>query len=176
MRTWIALAVGLVTASTMIACGSKAGTLQGSADALGAADTRTIEYSGTGKWFQFGQAPNPTLPWPAFDVSAYTASINYEAPAARIQMTRKQVVEPGRARPAPVDQKPDQYISGNSSLEHGSRCGRRASRAASPGCRRRADDGDLVDTTGFPEGCDGEQRNVTGDGHRFRGDLHSRQE
>src|SRR4029453_9315293 len=112
MRTWIALAVGLVTASTMIACGSKAGTLQASAEALGAADTRTIEYSGTGKWFQFGQAPNPTLPWPAFDVSAYNASINYEAPAARIQMTRKQVVEPGRVRPAPVEQKPDQYISG----------------------------------------------------------------
>jgi glyoxylase-like metal-dependent hydrolase (beta-lactamase superfamily II) len=112
MRTWIALAVGLVTASTMIACGSKAGTLQASADALSATDTRTIEYSGTGKWFQFGQAPNPTLAWPAFDVSAYTAQINYETPAARIQMTRRQVVEPGRVRPAPVDQKPDQYISG----------------------------------------------------------------
>ena len=114
MRTWIALAVGLVAACTTIACGSKAGTLQASADALGAADTKTIEYSGTGKWFQFGQAPNPTLAWPAFDVSAYTASINYEAPAARIQMTRKQVVEPGRVRPAPVEQKPDQYISGTS--------------------------------------------------------------
>src|SRR5262249_8257428 len=112
MRTWIALAVGLVTASTVIACGSKAGTLPGSADALGAADTRTIEYSGTGKWFQFGQAPNPTLPWPAFDVSAFTASINYETPAARIQMTRKQVIEPGRVRPAPVEQKPDEYIRG----------------------------------------------------------------
>ena len=100
MRTWIALAVGFATACTITACGSKAGTLQGSADTLAAAETKTIEYSGTGKWFQFGQAPNPTLPWPAFDVSAYTASINYDAPAARIQMTRKQVVEPGRLRPA----------------------------------------------------------------------------
>src|SRR6476659_1334702 len=112
MRTWIALAVGVVTAVTLTACGSKAGTLQGSADALGAADTKSIEYSGTGKWFQFGQAPNPTLPWPAFDVSAFTASINYDTPAARMQMTRKQVVEPGRVRPAPVDQKVDQYVSG----------------------------------------------------------------
>jgi glyoxylase-like metal-dependent hydrolase (beta-lactamase superfamily II) len=111
MRTWIALAAVLVTAATTVACGAKAGTLQASADALGATDTRTIEYSGTGKWFQFGQAPNPTLAWPPFDVSAYTASINYEAPAARIQMTRKQVIEPGRVRPAPVDQKVDQYIS-----------------------------------------------------------------
>jgi glyoxylase-like metal-dependent hydrolase (beta-lactamase superfamily II) len=114
MRTWIALAVGFATACTITACGSKAGTLQGSADTLAAAETKTIEYSGTGKWFQFGQAPNPTLPWPAFDVSAYTASINYDAPAARIQMTRKQVVEPGRLRPAPVEQKPDQYVNGSS--------------------------------------------------------------
>src|SRR5262247_2653538 len=105
MRTWIALAVGLVTASTMIGCGSKAGTLQGSANALSASDTRTIEYSGTGKWFQFGQAPNPTLAWPAFDVTTFSASVNYETPAAHVQMTRRQVVEPGRVRPAPVEQK-----------------------------------------------------------------------
>lgn len=112
MRTTIALAAGLLAAATTVACGAKAGTLQASADALKAANTKTIEYSGTGKWFQFGQAPNPTLAWPAFDVSAYSASINYDAPAARIQMTRKQVVEPGRLRPAPVDQTVDQYISG----------------------------------------------------------------
>src|SRR4029079_12704806 len=42
----------------------------------------------------------------------FTASINYDAPAARMQMTRKQVVETGRNRPAPVDQKVDQYVSG----------------------------------------------------------------
>jgi glyoxylase-like metal-dependent hydrolase (beta-lactamase superfamily II) len=111
MRTWIALAA-LIAAATTAGCGAKAGTLEASAGALGTADTKTIEYSGTGKWFQFGQAPNPTLAWPAFDVSAYTASIDYAAPAARIQMTRKQVIEPDRARPAPVDQKVDQYISG----------------------------------------------------------------
>ena len=111
MRTWIAL-VALTAAATTAGCGAKAGTLEASSEALGAADTRTIEYSGTGKWFQFGQAPNPTLAWPAFDISAYTASIDYAAPAARIQMTRKQVIEPGRVRPAPVDQKVDQYVSG----------------------------------------------------------------
>jgi glyoxylase-like metal-dependent hydrolase (beta-lactamase superfamily II) len=111
MRTWIALAA-LIAAATTAGCGAKAGTLEASAGALGTADTKTIEYSGTGKWFQFGQAPNPTLAWPAFDVSAYTASIDYDAPAARIQMTRKQAIEPGRVRPAPVDQKVDQYVSG----------------------------------------------------------------
>jgi hypothetical protein len=71
MRTTIALAAGLLAAATTVACGAKAGTLQASADALKAAGTKTVEYSGTGKWFQFGQAPNPMLPWPAFDVSTY---------------------------------------------------------------------------------------------------------
>src|SRR5919197_2705788 len=112
MRTWTLVAFGLVAAAASAACGQQAGTLQAAANTLKVADIKTIEFSGTGKWYQFGQSPSPTLPWPPFDVSAYTASINYEIPAARIQMTRKQVVEPERVRPAPVEQKADQYISG----------------------------------------------------------------
>src|SRR2546422_5351795 len=112
MRTRTLVLLGLVAAAASAACGQQAGALQAAANTLKVADIKTIEYSGTGKWYQFGQAPNPTLPWPPFDVSAYTASIDYETPAARIQMTRKQVVEPERVRPAPVEQKVDQYISG----------------------------------------------------------------
>jgi len=92
----------------------EAGTLQAATQALGANELKSIEYSGTGKWFQFGQAPSPMLPWPAFDVSSYTATVNYEAPAARVQMVRTQIVEPGRARPAPVQQRPVQVVSGTS--------------------------------------------------------------
>jgi glyoxylase-like metal-dependent hydrolase (beta-lactamase superfamily II) len=112
MRTSTLVAFGLVAAAASASCGQQAGTLQAAANTLKAADIKAIEFSGTGKYYQFGQAPSPTLPWPPFDVSAYTASINYETPAARIQMTRKQVVEPERVRPAPVEQKVDQYISG----------------------------------------------------------------
>jgi glyoxylase-like metal-dependent hydrolase (beta-lactamase superfamily II) len=90
------------------------GTLRAAAQALGANDLKSIEYSGTGKWFQFGQAPSPVLPWPAFDVSSFKASINYDTPAARVQMVRLQVVEPGRVRPAPVEQRPVQVVSGTS--------------------------------------------------------------
>lgn len=86
--------------------------LQSAADALDVAKLKSIEFSGTGRWFQFGQAPNPNLPWPQFDVSRYTADINYETPGARVQITRKQTIEAGRLRPAPVEQKPDQYVSG----------------------------------------------------------------
>ena len=113
MRKQTLLAVGLAMTFASAAC-SQSGTLESAADDMGAAELTSIEYSGTGRWYQFGQAPNPNLPWPAFDVSAFTATINYSTPAARIQMTRKQVVEPDRVRPAPVEQRPDQYVSGTS--------------------------------------------------------------
>ena len=71
-----------------------------------------FRYSGTGRWFQFGQAANPTLPWPAFDVKSFAARIDYAAPAAQVQMERIQVVEPDRVRPAPVPQRVVQLVSG----------------------------------------------------------------
>ena len=69
-------------------------------------------------------------PWPPFEVSSFTASINYETPAARVQMARSQVVEPGRARPAPAEQRQVQVVSGahawNMAVPAGARARRRA--------------------------------------------------
>lgn len=113
MRRFNVLALGLVTILAVAACArQEAGTLQGATDALGATDLRSIQYSGSGKWFQFGQAPDASLAWPPFDVDSFTATIDYQLPAARVQMVRKQVVEPGRVRPVPVDQRPDQHVNG----------------------------------------------------------------
>jgi glyoxylase-like metal-dependent hydrolase (beta-lactamase superfamily II) len=112
VHTFRALVLIAAAALGSAACAQPAGTLAAATQTLGATEIKSIEYTGTGKWFQFGQAPSPALPWPAFDVSAYTASINYETPAARVQMTRIQVVEPGRTRPAPVQQRPVQVVSG----------------------------------------------------------------
>jgi glyoxylase-like metal-dependent hydrolase (beta-lactamase superfamily II) len=105
----LALACAIGTAS---ACSRPAGTLEAATEALGAATLQSIEYSGTGRWYQFGQAPGPTLPWPQFDVSSFTATVNYQTPGARVQMTRRQTIEPGRTRPAPVEQRPVQVVSG----------------------------------------------------------------
>jgi glyoxylase-like metal-dependent hydrolase (beta-lactamase superfamily II) len=106
------LAFSLATAVAMAACSKPAGTLQAAAETLKAGEIKSIEYSGTGRWFQFGQAANATLPWPQWEVSSFTAAINYETPAARVQMTRKQTVDPARARPTPTDVRNDQHISG----------------------------------------------------------------
>lgn len=105
--------VGLAIALTAFGSGAvQAHGLQEASEGAGIAGLKSIEFSGTGNWFQFGQAPNPNSAWPPFDVKNYTADINYETASARVQYLRSQVVEAGRARPAPVDQRGIQFISG----------------------------------------------------------------
>ncbi|WP_020481350.1 MBL fold metallo-hydrolase [Methylomonas sp. MK1] len=87
-------------------------SIQLASDAAGVTNVKSIEFSGTGRWYQFGQAPNPDLPWPPFAVKSYTADINYETASARVQISRLQEIEPGRNRPQPTEQKVDQFISG----------------------------------------------------------------
>lgn len=104
--------LGLTAALVAASLSAHAASLPEAAAALGAADARSIQFSGHGHWFQFGQAPAPALPWPQFDVSRYVADIDYEHAAARVQITRIQAEEPGRRRPAPGTQWLDQYVSG----------------------------------------------------------------
>ena len=102
-----------VVAGVLVACSGKPRTpLEGAAASLGIAEVTALQFSGTGKWFQFGQSPAPGLPWPAFDVGRYDAVVDYAGPAARVRITRTQVVEPGRERPAPTEQSVDQLVSG----------------------------------------------------------------
>jgi glyoxylase-like metal-dependent hydrolase (beta-lactamase superfamily II) len=106
------LSVGL--AMVLAGCSEPAGTLPAASKALDAPGTTSISFTGTGKWYQFGQAPVPGQAWPAFDVSAYSQTVSYsDPPAGRVEMTRLQVVDPNRTRPAPVEQKVDQYVVGD---------------------------------------------------------------
>ncbi len=111
MRKSISSAACLALALSAFGCSSPQ-SLKLASQAYGITGTNSIEFSGTGRWYQFGQAPNPDLPWPPFDVKSFTADINYTTAGARVQITRLQVIEPGRNRPAPVEQKVDQYVSG----------------------------------------------------------------
>lgn len=113
-RRFALTAIGATIALALTGCASTpTASLQSAADALNANGTQSIEFTGTGRWYQFGQAPAPQLAWPPFDVSSYTADIDYAASSARVQIVRKQVVEAGRDRPAPVEQRPDLYVSGS---------------------------------------------------------------
>ncbi len=115
MRRWgiLTLVLAAATATAAPAADQPSGTLDSAIAALGADRIDSIEYSGSGKWYQFGQEPNPDLPPPEFDVSSYIATIDYSKAAKRVQMASKQTVDPGRLRPPPHQTRADEYVVGD---------------------------------------------------------------
>jgi glyoxylase-like metal-dependent hydrolase (beta-lactamase superfamily II) len=108
-------------AAALVLCphASRAASLKGALEVLGAAHVQSLEFSGSGHWYQFGQAPNPAAPWPAFELERYVAALDFSKGASRTQITRRQVVEAGRARPAPAEQKVEQFVVGDSAWNFG---------------------------------------------------------
>jgi glyoxylase-like metal-dependent hydrolase (beta-lactamase superfamily II) len=116
MRRWTTPAriAAAATILAALAAGAKqSGTLDSAIEALGADRLTSIEYSGSGKWYQFGQEPNPTLPPPEFEVSSYIATIDYARATKHVQMVSKQTTDPGRLRPPPHEVRADEYVVGD---------------------------------------------------------------
>jgi glyoxylase-like metal-dependent hydrolase (beta-lactamase superfamily II) len=84
------------------------GPLDAAQKALGVERIDSLEYEATGKYYQFGQAPAPELPWPEFAVDGYVATLDFARAAVHAKYHRVQVQEPGRARPH-SEQTQDQY-------------------------------------------------------------------
>ena len=85
--------------------------------ALGSEGLKTIEYSGSGYDFVIGQAPNPTSPWPRFNDKTYTRTIDFEAPASRLQRIRTQGENPPRGggqQPVIGEQTQNQVVAAGS--------------------------------------------------------------
>jgi glyoxylase-like metal-dependent hydrolase (beta-lactamase superfamily II) len=89
MRRLNVLAGTCVVALVTAGCGQSAGTLDAAAERLGATTLNSIEFSGTGTWFQLGQPTDPALPWTAFPLSSYKFLIDYETTSARGEIVRK---------------------------------------------------------------------------------------
>ena len=62
--------------------------LDGVAKAMG--DPKSLQYTGSGANFSFGQSVSPGSPWPRFNLKSYTRTINYDAPAMRDELVRTQ--------------------------------------------------------------------------------------
>jgi len=80
-------------ASILILTGSIAAaqtTLDSIAKSMGAANLKTIEYSGSGASFTLGQNVSPTAPWPRVEVKSYRRAVDYATPASREEVTRPQ--------------------------------------------------------------------------------------
>ena len=103
MRTWLSLALMAAVSVTAVAADQKTGTLESATEALGADHIRSIEFSGTGKWYLFGQEPNPNETAPEYDVTSYTASIDYNTATSHIQRAAREVIDPTRWRPSASD-------------------------------------------------------------------------
>ena len=71
-------------------------TLDTAAAALGATNLKTIEFSGRGSDFMFGQAYDGSNPWPRFNLPTYSMTIDYTIPAMRDDRRRQQAENPPR--------------------------------------------------------------------------------
>jgi glyoxylase-like metal-dependent hydrolase (beta-lactamase superfamily II) len=72
-------------------------TLDAAAAALGATTSlRSIEFSGRGSDYMFGQAYDGNNAWPRFNLPSYTMTIDYAIPAMRDDRRRQQAENPPR--------------------------------------------------------------------------------
>ena len=94
-RLIITLAAAVLCAVALPAQDAKT-TLDAAAAALGARNLRTIEFSGRGSDFMFGQAYDGNNPWPRFNLPNYTVTIDYSIPAMRDDRRRQQSENPPR--------------------------------------------------------------------------------
>ena len=85
------------------------------AEAMGAASLNSIEFTGSGFVFSFGQAYEPGERWPRFIQRTYSAAINYQTPAMRLVQVRSQGEHPprgGGAQAVGADQRTVSVVSG----------------------------------------------------------------
>src|ERR671937_552608 len=121
MRTMTALLTGLALALVVSGCSRPTG-VAAAADAMGATKLNSIQFSGTGTNYAYGQAYTPGGPWPRFEVKTYAAAVDYQTPAMKIDMLRAQGEHPpkgGGAQPFAIDQRTIQVVSGKSAWSEG---------------------------------------------------------
>ena len=91
--------------------------LQAAATAMGAANLKSVQYSGTGWFGAVGQSYSPDLDWPRTDVKSYTRTIDYDAKSSNEEMVRVQGSNPlrggGQGFPIQTEIRQGAMVSGN---------------------------------------------------------------
>jgi len=121
MRTMTALVAGLVLAVALAGCSRPSGAAA-AADAMGATTLNSIQFSGSGTSYAFGQAYTPGGAWPRFEVKTYAAAVDYQTPAMRLEMVPAQGEHPpkgGGGQPYARDQRTIQVVSGTQAWSEG---------------------------------------------------------
>jgi glyoxylase-like metal-dependent hydrolase (beta-lactamase superfamily II) len=89
--------------------------LDGAAKTMG--DVKSLQYTGNGANFAFGQNVSPTAPWRRFNVKSFTRTINYDTPAMQDTIVRTQAdpaARGGGGIPLSGEQRQAQTVSGTS--------------------------------------------------------------
>jgi glyoxylase-like metal-dependent hydrolase (beta-lactamase superfamily II) len=95
-RNWPATATLILLLTGNVLAQDAKTVISTASKAMGGDSLRTIEYSGTGAEYVFGQAFNPSSGWPAWDEKSYTRTIDYEAPAWRVDRVLTDPTNPTR--------------------------------------------------------------------------------
>ena len=117
--TWV---VGVALVIGTSGCARQATGVAAAAEAMGVTNLSSIEYSGSGSQFAFGQAPSPGAPWPRFDAKTYAVAVNYQTPAMRLDMLRAPGEHPphgGGGQPFAGEQRTIQVVSGKHAWNEG---------------------------------------------------------
>ena len=131
MRNIPRLVVGIALVMAISGCTQRPTGVAAAAEAMGAVNLNTIEYSGSGSQFAFGQAASPGGRWPRFEAKTYAVAVDYQTPAMRVEMLRAQGEHPpqgGGGQPFAGDQRTIQVVSGTHAWTEGG-----AQPAANPG-------------------------------------------
>lgn len=95
MKTSLLIALALAGLSARTARAQDAKTpLDAAATALGAAGLKSIQFSGWGSDYIFGQAYDGNSPWPRFNLSRFAMTIDYTVPSLRDERSRVQAENP----------------------------------------------------------------------------------
>jgi glyoxylase-like metal-dependent hydrolase (beta-lactamase superfamily II) len=127
-------------------------TLDAASAALGAASLRSIEFSGRGSDYMFGQAFDGNNPWPRFNLPSYTMTIDYTIPAMRDDRRRQQAENPPRGggfQPLAGELRQIWVLSGNYAWDV---AGQNAAPAAAERDMRTAVDGRVAQIRLTPHG------------------------
>jgi glyoxylase-like metal-dependent hydrolase (beta-lactamase superfamily II) len=112
VAVWLA-AAAVTMAPALASAQDGRAAIDAASRAIGADTLKTVEYSGAGFDFVFGQAYSPTSPWPRFADKSYTRQIDFEKPASRMDRVRAQAENPPRGggqQPVRGDQMQNQTI------------------------------------------------------------------
>src|ERR1700730_13221520 len=122
MRMHWTMIAGLAVVMLMPSQAQQRTGLAAAADAMGATTLASIQYTGGGSVFSFGQAYEPGERWPRSVQRVYSAAINHQTPGMRLIQVRSQGEHPprgGAAQPVAADQRTVQVVSGKFAWQEG---------------------------------------------------------